>query len=85
MAAKNFESLLEYIVNGEQAKAEELFHQLVVAKSREIYENLLDEEMEDEDMDEASEEEDEDMDEASEEDEDMDESAEADDDEMDEI
>ena len=62
MAGKqNFESLLEYIVNGEQAKAEELFHQLVVAKSREIYENLLDEEMEDEDMDEASD--DEEMDE----------------------
>lgn len=81
MAGKqNFESLLEYIVNGEQAKAEELFHQLVVAKSREIYENLLDEEMEDEDMDESSEEEDEDMDEASEEDEDLDESTEEDED-----
>jgi hypothetical protein len=75
MAGKqNFESLLEYIVNGEQAKAEELFHQLVVAKSREIYENLLDEEMEEEEMDEASDEEE--MDEASEEDEDLDESTE---------
>jgi hypothetical protein len=61
MAGKqNFESLLEYIVNGEQAKAEELFHQLVVAKSREIYENLLDEEMEDEDLDETADEDDDD-------------------------
>ena len=86
MAGKqNFESLLEYIVNGEQAKAEELFHQLVVAKSREIYETLLSEEMEDEDMDEASEEEDEDMDEASEEDEEMDESMDSDEDDMDEM
>lgn len=89
MAEKNFEALLEYIVNGEQAKAEELFHQLVVAKSREIYENLLEEEMKDEeDLDEASEEEDEEeLDESSEEDdeEEMDESTEEDDEEMDEM
>lgn len=88
MAGKNFESLLEYIVNGEQAKAEELFHQLVVAKSREIYENLLNEEMDDEEMDESSKEDEEDLDESSEEDdeEEMDESSlrEEDDEEMDE-
>jgi len=87
MAAKNFESLLEYIVNGEQGKAEELFHQLVVAKSREIYENLLDEEMEEEeDLDEAADEEEEELDEAAEdEDEEMDESAESDDEDMEEM
>jgi hypothetical protein len=90
MAEKNFEALLEYIVNGEQAKAEELFHQLVVAKSREIYENLLEEEMKDEeDLDEASEEDDEEeeLDEAAEEDdeEELDEAAEDDDEEMDEM
>lgn len=51
---QNFEQLLEYIVNGEQEKAEELFHSLVVNKSREIYEGLFEEEMKDVDMDEAS-------------------------------
>ena len=55
MASVNkFEQLLEYVVNGEQDRAEELFHALVVAKSREIYENLIDEEMEEEeDVEEA--------------------------------
>lgn len=51
---QNFEKLLEYIVNGEQEKAEELFHTLVVNKSREIYEGLFEEEMKDVDIDEAS-------------------------------
>jgi hypothetical protein len=62
MASINkFEQLLEYVVNGEQAKAEELFHALVVAKSREIYENLIDEEMEEEeDVEEARNDDDED-------------------------
>ena len=53
MANQNFEQLLEYIVNGEQEKAEELFHALVVGKSREIYEGLFEEEMQDVEMDEA--------------------------------
>jgi hypothetical protein len=61
MASINkFEQLLEYVVNGEQAKAEELFHALVVAKSREIYENLINEEMEDDDDVEESRDDDED-------------------------
>jgi hypothetical protein len=60
---QNFEQLLEYIVNGEQERAEELFHALVVNKSREIYEGLFEEEMKDVDMDESKEEE-EDMEEA---------------------
>ena len=59
MANQNFEKLLEYIVNGEQEKAEELFHALVVNKSREIYEGLFEEEMKDVDIDEAKEEEEE--------------------------
>ncbi len=59
MANINFEKLLEYIVNGEQEKAEELFHSLVVNKSREIYEGLFEEEMKDVDMDESKEEEEE--------------------------
>jgi len=87
MAKKiNFEQLLEYVVNGETAKADELFHQLVVLKSREIYENIIESELEDVDIDEASEEDDEEeMDEATESDEEeMDEATESDEEEMDE-
>ncbi len=70
MANQNFEKLLEYIVNGEQEKAEELFHSLVVNKSREIYEGLFEEEMKDVDMDEAKDcEDEEEMEEAKEEEE----------------
>jgi hypothetical protein len=67
MADKNIlEQMLAHLVNEDQAKAEELFHEYVVAASREIYENLIDseiseEEEEDEDeeeMDEAAEDED---------------------------
>jgi hypothetical protein len=50
-----FEQMLEYLINEDKSKAEELFHELVVAKSREIYENLLDDDIQ---VDEASEEED---------------------------
>jgi len=64
MANQNFEKLLEYIVNGEQEKAEELFHTLVVGKSREIYEGLFEEEMKDVDIDEAKKDDDEEMEEA---------------------
>lgn len=38
-----FEQLIEYIINEDEAKAKELFHQIVVAKSRDIYESLVDE------------------------------------------
>ena len=67
-----FEQLIEYVINDEEQKARELFHDIVVAKSREIYENLMQEEAE-EDLDEAKEEEldeakEEDLDEAKEED-----------------
>jgi hypothetical protein len=41
-----FEQLIEYVINDEEAKAQELFHDIVVEKSREIYENLMDEEVE---------------------------------------
>jgi len=66
-----FEQLIEYVINDEEAKARELFHDIVVAKSREIYENLMQEEAE-EDLDEDAEEED--LDEDAEE-EDLDEAA----------
>ena len=48
-----FEQLLDYLVNEEMDKANELFHEIVVEKSRDIYENLIAEEEADEDMDEA--------------------------------
>jgi hypothetical protein len=47
-----FEQLIEYVINDEEAKAKELFHEIVVEKSREIYENLMTEE-EEEELDEA--------------------------------
>jgi hypothetical protein len=69
-----FEQLIEYVINDEDQKARELFHDIVVAKSREIYENLMQEEAE-EDLDEAKDEEE--LDEAAEEEE-LDEAAEED-------
>jgi hypothetical protein len=78
-----FEQLLDLLVNEEMDKANELFHEIVVEKSREIYENMIaeeaDEEMdesnaEDEEMDEAKEQDDEELDESSD-DEEMDEGA----------
>lgn len=39
-----YEQLIEYIINEQEDKARELFHQIVVEKSREIYESLIDEE-----------------------------------------
>ena len=41
-----FEQLLDLIVNEEMDKANELFHSIVVEKSRDIYENLIAEEAE---------------------------------------
>jgi len=55
-----YEQLIEYIINDETDKAKELFHNLVVEKSRDLYNELVAEEMEEEmdenydhDMDEA--------------------------------
>jgi len=64
-----FEQMLEFLVNEDQAKAKEMFHQIVVEKSREIYENLLSEEF-DEDVEESQEEDQDGMEEARAEDED---------------
>ena len=41
--SNKFESLLELLINEENDKAEQLFHEIVVEKSRDIYENLADE------------------------------------------
>ena len=39
-----FEKLIEYIINDEDQKARELFHDIVVEKSRDIYESIMDDE-----------------------------------------
>jgi len=39
-----FEQLIEYVINDEEAKARELFHDIVVEKSRQIYEEMMEEE-----------------------------------------
>lgn len=66
--SNKFEKLLDLLVNEEMDQANALFHEIVVEKSREIYENLIAEEAEDdEEMEEGREEDDEEMDEASEE------------------
>jgi hypothetical protein len=62
MADQNkFEKMLELLVNEDREAAEELFHEIVVEKSRDIYESLLeDEEVDettDEEVDEAADEE----------------------------
>ena len=54
--SNKFEELLDLLVNEEMDKANELFHEIVVEKSREIYENMIAEEAEEEEVDEASEE-----------------------------
>jgi hypothetical protein len=38
-----YEQLIEFIINEQEDRARELFHQIVVEKSREIYESIIDE------------------------------------------
>jgi hypothetical protein len=65
MADKNtLSQMLEHLVNDEQQKAEELFHEYVVTRSREIYQDLIESEISEED-EEDKEEKDEEVDEAS--------------------
>jgi hypothetical protein len=59
---KKFEEMLERLINEDKAGAEELFHEIVVEKSRDIYESLLEgdldiDEDEDEEVDETTDEE----------------------------
>ena len=55
------QQMLSHLVEGDQAKAEELFHDYVVQQSREIYESMIDSEIAEE---EEKDEDDEDMEEA---------------------
>ena len=57
--------MLDHLVNDDTAKAEELFHEYVVEKSRDIYEGLIEDE-----VDEATDEDDDTVEEATDEDED---------------
>lgn len=63
---KLLQQMLESLVNDDQAKAEELFHEYVVQQSREIYESMIDseiaEEKDEDDEDDEDENEDEDED-----------------------
>ena len=84
-----FEEMLERLINEDRTGAEELFHEIVVEKSREIYQAIIEsEEEEDEAIDEADDEEvdeasdEEELDEAADEDEEVDEAAE---DDLDEV
>ena len=45
MDNKKFEKLIDLIINENEEQARELFHDIVVEKSREIYESIMDEEM----------------------------------------
>jgi hypothetical protein len=45
MDNKKFEQLIDLIINENEEQARALFHDIVVEKSREIYENLMDDEM----------------------------------------
>jgi len=45
MENKKYEQLIDLIINEQEDKARELFHEIVVEKSREIYESIMDEEM----------------------------------------
>jgi len=64
--SNKFEKLLDLLVNEEMDQANALFHEIVVEKSREIYENLIAEEAEQDEMEEGREEDDTEMEEASE-------------------
>jgi hypothetical protein len=48
MDNRKFEKLIELIINENEEQARALFHDIVVEKSREIYENIIAEEMEEE-------------------------------------
>ena len=64
---KKFEQLIEYVINDEEDKARALFHDIVVEKSRQIYEEMMD--AEEEEIEEAREEDEESVEEAREEEE----------------
>lgn len=57
MSTAKFEKLIDLIINEDNEKAEQLFHEIVVEKSRDIYESLINEDMTSSLVDEVSSEE----------------------------
>lgn len=53
MDNKKYEQLINLVINENEEQARELFHEIVVEKSREIFESIMAEEMGEEDMDEG--------------------------------
>ena len=49
MENKKFEQLIDLIINEDEEQAKELFHDIVVSKSKEIYESIMEDEMKDSD------------------------------------
>jgi hypothetical protein len=53
MENKKFDTLIDLIINENEEQAKDLFHDIVVEKSREIYETIMAEEMMDDDLEEG--------------------------------
>jgi hypothetical protein len=53
MDIRKYEQLINLVINEDEAQARELFHEIVVEKSREIFESIMAEEMDDEELDEG--------------------------------
>ena len=53
MEIKKFDKLIDLIINENEEQAKDLFHDIVVEKSREIYETIMAEEMMDDDLEEG--------------------------------
>ena len=53
MDNKKFEKLIDIIINENEEQASELFHDIVVEKSKEIYESIMEDEMMDDDLEEG--------------------------------
>jgi hypothetical protein len=53
MENKKFDTLIDLIINENEEQAKDLFHDIVVEKSREIYESIMAEEMMDDDLEEG--------------------------------
>jgi hypothetical protein len=53
MDNKKFEKLIDLIINENEEQASELFHEIVVEKSKAIYESIMEDEMMDDDLEEG--------------------------------
>lgn len=53
MDNKKFDQLIDLIINEDEEQAKDLFHEIVVEKSKEIYESIMEEEMMDDDLEEG--------------------------------